>query len=107
MGIESAFVMNTVVMVTTTAEIGAMKKIVQETASRENLSTYFILKNYTKNKILRFRCDNGRCIPDKWRCDSEKDCDNGEDEQHCNKTITKTCTPEEFTCNSGSCILVS
>lgn len=27
-----------------------------------------------------FRCKSGRCIPASWRCDSEKDCSDGSDE---------------------------
>ncbi|KOB75022.1 Lipophorin receptor protein, partial [Operophtera brumata] len=27
-----------------------------------------------------FRCKSGRCIPASWRCDSEKDCTDGSDE---------------------------
>lgn len=58
------------------------------------------------NGLSTNRCNNGRCIPERWRCDKAQDCDDGEDEAHCNKTTTSTCSPEEYTCNTGSCILV-
>ena len=31
-----------------------------------------------------FACGtNGTCIPTKWRCDKELDCEHGEDEKNC------------------------
>lgn len=58
--------------------------------------------------FLFYRCSNGRCVPERWRCDKELDCVDGDDEAHCNKTnlASKTCTPDEFTCSNGNCILV-
>ena len=31
----------------------------------------------------QFQCANFECIPQMWRCDKEKDCDDGSDEQNC------------------------
>ncbi|XP_071889317.1 uncharacterized protein [Anas platyrhynchos] len=42
-----------------------------------------------------------RQAPVSWKCDGEKDCDSGEDEENCGNV---TCSAAEFTCNSGQCI---
>lgn len=62
------------------------------------------MDNYIKNN---FRCNNTKCIPERYRCDKQKDCDESEDETNCDYNITKTCSPEEYTCENGGCILVS
>lgn len=54
-----------------------------------------------------FRCNSGKCIPERYRCDKQQDCDENEDEIHCDYNITKTCATDEFTCDSGACILVN
>lgn len=32
-----------------------------------------------------FRCDNLRCIPDRWVCDHDNDCEDNSDERDCGK----------------------
>ncbi|XP_063861273.1 low-density lipoprotein receptor-related protein 2-like isoform X3 [Scylla paramamosain] len=49
-----------------------------------------------------FRCNNGRCIPRKWVCDYQKDCQNGEDEQQ--SCPYRECLFEDHKCGSGLCI---
>ncbi|KAB0803781.1 hypothetical protein PPYR_00751 [Photinus pyralis] len=45
----------------------------------------------------QFRCDNGRCIPAHWRCDSHMDCDDGSDEiGDC--ASNRNCRPGQFQC---------
>lgn len=38
---------------------------------------FFAEANCTDNQ---FRCKNGRCIPKRWKCDGEPDCNDGSDE---------------------------
>ncbi|XP_030029446.1 very low-density lipoprotein receptor isoform X6 [Manduca sexta] len=52
-----------------------------------------------------FRCKTGRCIPLSWRCDNEKDCTDGSDEEPGTCKV-EACGPEEFTCRgkAGECV---
>uniref|UniRef100_A0A8C1U6L4 Very low-density lipoprotein receptor n=1 Tax=Cyprinus carpio TaxID=7962 RepID=A0A8C1U6L4_CYPCA len=54
-------------------------------------------------RVNEFSCGVGstQCIPVFWKCDGEKDCDNGEDEINC---AARTCRPDQFKCDDGSCI---
>lgn len=39
-------------------------------------------------EATEFPCENGRCIPKSWKCDSENDCGDGSDEgDFCSKFI--------------------
>ncbi|XP_054168279.1 sortilin-related receptor-like [Oppia nitens] len=55
----------------------------------------------------RYQCLNGQCIWDSWLCDSQKDCESGEDEENCNFG-PKNCSEHEFKCvHSLGCIPLS
>ncbi|XP_037293354.1 sortilin-related receptor isoform X2 [Manduca sexta] len=64
-----------------------------------------------------FKCDNGNCIPDWWRCDSIDDCGDHSDEVGCGLVLPEPkavipehslsrqkCGKNQFTCSPGVCI---
>jgi hypothetical protein len=36
----------------------------------------------------QFRCYSGECVPEAWVCDGVADCDEKEDEEHCDNKVT-------------------
>lgn len=67
----------------------------------------FEMFHYKKTHFCR--CEDGYCIPKRWKCDGEQDCDGGEDEKECGNVesnLPRTCGPDEYTCRNGRCILV-
>lgn len=50
-----------------------------------------------------FRCNNGQCIPGRWRCDYDPDCADHSDESDCGNDW-RQCSESEFRCKSGRCI---
>ncbi|KAL4716569.1 hypothetical protein ACJJTC_010233 [Scirpophaga incertulas] len=54
-----------------------------------------------------FRCKTGRCVPMSWRCDNEKDCSDGSDEEPGMCTGQRQCPEHKFVCATGHCIPAS
>ncbi|XP_071645621.1 low-density lipoprotein receptor isoform X6 [Temnothorax longispinosus] len=63
----------------------------------------FSTDNTQECKDTEFKCSNGRCIPNIWHCDGDRDCPDGTDEDPavCRST---PCSEREFECSPGECI---
>lgn len=48
-----------------------------------------------------FLCKNGNCIPGRWQCDYDDDCEDKSDEMNCSP---RNCSESEFRCDDGRCI---
>lgn len=62
-----------------------------------------------------FTCGDGRCIYSTWKCDGDKDCLNGKDEENCTTSIPPetnhktdnimpTCHDWMFQCSNDRCV---
>uniref|UniRef100_A0A8C5GS65 Very low-density lipoprotein receptor n=1 Tax=Gouania willdenowi TaxID=441366 RepID=A0A8C5GS65_GOUWI len=47
-----------------------------------------------------FVCQNGQCVPKRWQCDGEPDCEDGSDESL--EICRETCRVNEFSCGPGT-----
>ncbi|XP_069976853.1 very low-density lipoprotein receptor isoform X21 [Penaeus vannamei] len=57
-------------------------------------------------KQNEFQCRDGKCIPHRWQCDGDGDCDDksDEDSQYCEVTKCTGVSSEHWLCGSGECI---
>ncbi|RWS16465.1 low-density lipoprotein receptor-related protein 2-like protein [Dinothrombium tinctorium] len=70
--------------------------ITATTVSSSETSTSAPISANTTCTPENFRCGNGRCIPKRWVCDYQKDCEGGEDEH-------QSCSPPHCSSNQFSC----
>ena len=52
------------------------------------LDIYFLVAQRTCSDN-EHACGNGQCIPKRWLCDRDRDCDDGSDEQGCGKVLKR------------------
>ncbi|XP_041433100.1 low-density lipoprotein receptor-related protein 2 isoform X2 [Xenopus laevis] len=72
-----------------------------------------IVDNGTRCENGKFTCLNGRCIPERFKCDNDNDCRDGSDELErvCVRFAAvfavkafHTCPSTSFTCGNGRCV---
>ncbi|XP_018345576.1 PREDICTED: very low-density lipoprotein receptor-like isoform X3 [Trachymyrmex septentrionalis] len=63
----------------------------------------FSTDNTLECKETDFKCSNGRCIPNIWHCDGDRDCPDGTDEDPAVCRLIP-CNEREFECSPGECI---
>jgi len=51
----------------------------------DDLLEYYVSGVDDYCSLSQFSCMSGKCIPVRWRCDDEYDCDDQSDEQDCGK----------------------
>ncbi|OWF40727.1 low-density lipoprotein receptor-related protein 4-like isoform X2 [Mizuhopecten yessoensis] len=51
-----------------------------------------------------FSCGNCICIPERWACDGDNDCQNNYDEAHCVTGTTPTCPANHSPCDNDRCV---
>eukprot|EP00079_Xenopus_tropicalis_P011186 XP_002936802.2 PREDICTED: low-density lipoprotein receptor-related protein 2 isoform X2 [Xenopus tropicalis] len=62
-----------------------------------------IVDNGTRCENGKFTCLNGRCIPERHKCDNDNDCRDGSDELE-RVCAFHTCPSTSFTCGNGRCV---
>ncbi|CAI9739540.1 and LDL-receptor class A domain-containing 2 [Octopus vulgaris] len=51
-----------------------------------------------------YKCKNGVCIKNSYRCNRIAECSDGSDETDCNQVPEGICGKDQFRCNDGECI---
>ena len=59
-----------------------------------NIHSYYFLH------IDQLQCDKDKCIPEGWKCDGTRDCEDGTDETNVT-CVHHTCKKDHFKCDNG------
>ena len=88
-------------MIITTVWTGLMNLLAVSTSDQTIVDHHLQYLDVTCS-TEEFQCADRGCIQARWRCDGQKDCGDGSDENDC---VVTNCDPsEELACGDGRCV---
>lgn len=49
----------------------------------KSIPLFYLVDSCDLDPLKNFRCKTGKCIPRRWKCDSDDDCGDKSDEENC------------------------